>query len=164
MKPRISIVVAVGENREIGKDNKLPWNIPEDRKRFQDITMGHPVIMGRKTFESILGYIKKPLPGRTNIVVTRDLHYQVEGVITVHSLEEAIEAAKKYDKNEIFIGGGGELYKQALPIVDRLYLTIVRGTFEADAFFPDYSDFKKNIHEELGMTENYIYTYKILEK
>ncbi len=164
MQPKISIVVAIGKNREIGKDNKIPWSIPEDRKRFKDITMGHPVIMGRKTFESILSYIKKPLPGRTNIVVTRDLNYHVEGAIIVHSLAEALAEAKKHDQKEIIIGGGGQLFQEALPMVDRLYLTIVDGEFAADSFFPDYSDFKKIIHEEKGEASGYIYTYTVLER
>lgn len=164
MKPIISIVVAIDNNLGIGKDNKIPWNMPDDRKRFRDITMGHPVIMGRKTFESILSYIRKPLPGRTNIVVTRDTNYYVEGAITAHSLDEALQIAKEHDKKEIIIGGGSELFKQAMPVVDRLYLTVVDGTFEADTFFPDYSNFTKKAHEEMGEANGFKYKYLILEK
>jgi dihydrofolate reductase len=164
MNPTISIVVAIDNNLGIGKDNRIPWDMPNDRKRFKDITMGHPVIMGRKTFESILSYIKKPFPGRTNIVVTRDTNYHVEGAITAHSLDEALQIAKDHDQEEIIIGGGSDLFKQALPVVNRLYLTIVDGTFSADTFFPDYSDFTKTVHEETGEANGFKYKYVILEK
>ncbi len=164
MKPKISIVVAIGKNREIGNKNMIPWDLPEDRKRFKKITIGHPVIMGRKTFESILSYIKKPLPNRTNIVVTRDQQYRVDGALTAHSLEEALEIAKKYDQKEKIIGGGADLYRQALLFVDRLYLTVIDKEFEADSFFPDYSDFKNKVHEEDGKENGFSYKYIILEK
>lgn len=162
--PKISIVVAIGENRAIGKGNKLLWDIPEDRNRFRDITRGHPVIMGRKTFESILSYIGKPLPKRTNIIITRDPNYIYEGCIVVHSLEEALKIAKEKDSEEIFIGGGGQIYEQAMPYVTNLYLTIVKDSPEADAFFPDYSDFKKVLKKEEHESNGYQYTWIDLEK
>lgn len=127
----ISIIVAVTENGVIGKDNQLIWRLPDDLKRFKKLTMGHPIIMGRKTFDSI----GKPLPGRTSIVITRNPDYKVDDVFVVHSLEEAIEAAKQIESDEAFIIGGGELYKQALPICDKLYVTEVKTVMEGDAFF-----------------------------
>src|ERR1700722_9338336 len=115
-KPKICIVVAIGRNRELGKDEKLLWHIPEDLKRFKALTLGHPIIFGRKTFESVLGYnTGKPLPGRTNIVVTRDLDYTYEGALVAISLKQAIEIAGKVDPEEIHIGGGAQLYEQVLP-------------------------------------------------
>lgn len=148
-KPQVCIVVAIGRNRELGKEGKLLWHIPDDLKRFKALTLGHPVIMGRKTFESILAYLGKPLPGRTNIVVTRDADYAHEGVVVAHSLEEALEMAKGLDGEEIHIGGGAQLYEQALPHVDKLYLTLVDDAPEADAFFPPYEgQFTRVVHEE----------------
>lgn len=174
-KPRISIVAAIGKNREIGKDNDLLWNIPEDRKRFREITWGHPVIWGRKTFESVLTYIHKAPPGRTNIVVTRNrddfLHRHPEldsgspKLIIVDSLEEALQKAKPSEgADEIFIGGGGQLWEQSMTQIDRLYLTIVQGDYTADTFFPDYSDFKKIISEENHESGEYTYKFLVLEK
>lgn len=146
---KVCIVVAIGRNRELGKDEKLLWHIPEDLKRFKALTLGHPVIMGRKTFESIVGYLGKPLPGRTNIVVTRDSAWSYEGVIVCHSLEEAIAKGKELDTEEVHIGGGAQLYEQALPLVDKLYLTFIDDAKEADTFFPPFeSEFKEVKREE----------------
>lgn len=143
-KPVISAIAAIAENRALGKDNKLLFHIPEDMKRFKELTTGHVVIMGRKTYESI----GRPLKNRTNIVVTRRSTPEVEGITVKHSIEEAIEYAKTIETEEIFIIGGGEIYTQALPFTDRLYLTIVKGSPEADTFFPDYSEFKKEIQRK----------------
>lgn len=155
-KPLISIVVAISEgNRAIGKDNKLPWHIPEDLKRFKNITSGHPIIMGRKTFESI----GRPLPNRTNIIITRDPSYQAENCVVVSSIEEAIQVATSYDNDEIFIIGGGEIFKQALPFVDKLYLTVVKGNIQGDVFFPDYSSFSKTVKQESHSSNGYTYTF-----
>jgi dihydrofolate reductase len=132
-KPRIALVVAVAENGVIGRDNKLPWRIREDVRWFKEKTMGKPCIVGRKTYES---FPKRPLPGRTNIVVTRDRAYRAEGAVVVHSLEAALEAASRETPEEIAIIGGTELYLQALPIADRIYLTSVHGAFEGDTTFP----------------------------
>src|SRR3989338_11599741 len=122
-KPRICAVVAIGRNRELGKAGKLLWHIPEDLKRFKKLTIGHPVIMGRKTFESIVSYLGKPLPGRTSIVLTKnsnnDLRNRYE-VVIAGSLEEGIKKAKELDDEEIFIVGGASVYEQALPLADRL--------------------------------------------
>ena len=168
--PKICLIAAMSENRVIGKDNKLPWNIPEDLKHFREVTQGHPVIMGRKTFESI----GRLLPKRMNIIVTRDASYKVEGATIVTSLDKAIEIAKNYEatplrqgfegQREIFIIGGGQIFELAILLADRLYLTIVHTKIEGDAYFPEYSDFKKVISDKNGNSEEYIYTFLILER
>ncbi|MDP3965702.1 MAG: dihydrofolate reductase [bacterium] len=154
-KPLITAVVAIGRNRELGKNDKLLWHIPDDLKRFKRLTLGHPIIMGRKTFESIVGHIGGPLPDRTNIVVTRQSDYiDLVGrygnqVVIVRSVEEGIEKAKTLDSAEIHIGGGAEVYKQAFPYIDKLYLTIIDDEKEADTFFPPYEHmFTKKVFEE----------------
>lgn len=164
-KPHVAIVVAIGKNREIGKGGKLLWHISDDMKRFKQLTLGHPVIMGRKTFESIIGILGKPLPGRTNIVVTRDIDWKFDGVLVFHSLEEALTKARELDKVEVHIGGGADLYKQALPYVDRLYLTLVDDTQDADTYFPEYdTEFTKKISEEAREHEGLKYTWVTLER
>lgn len=155
-KPLISIIAAIGSNRELGKDNKLLWHIPDDLKRFKEITFRHPVIMGRTTFAS-LG--SKPLPGRTNIIVTHDENYQVPNCLIAHSLEEAIRLANAKEKREIFIIGGGQIYHQAINFADKLYLTVVRGDFPADTFFPDYSKFKKIVFQKEESYKQHRYTF-----
>src|SRR3989344_5111196 len=160
----ICIIAALaGENRVIGKDGKLPWpNISTDMKHFKDLTGRHPVIMGRITFESIIESLKKPLPNRQNIMITRK-RLSIDGVMVKHSLEEAIEQGKRLDSEKVFIIGGGEIYKQALELplreqISRLYLTIVEGDFSGDTFFPDYSGFKK-IKEEEGEEKGIKYKF-----
>ena len=128
---RLSAIVAMAANRCIGKDNTLPWRLPADLKRFKQLTMGHTLIMGRKTYESI----GRPLPGRTMIVVTRQRDYAPEGVRVVHSLEQALEQARGDD--EVFIAGGADLYRQSMERVRRLYLTRIEREYEGDAFFPE---------------------------
>jgi dihydrofolate reductase len=140
IKPPIVIVVAMGKNRALGKDDKLLWHIPDDLKRFRALTKGHPVILGRKTFESILGYIGKPLPERVNIILTRDAKWSYPGVTTAHSLDEALAKARALNPMEIHIGGGAALYEQVLPQVDRLHLTLIDDEKEADTFFPPYEE------------------------
>ena len=127
----ITIIAAVSENNALGKDNKLVWHLPNDFKRFKELTTGHYIIMGRKTFESF----PKPLPNRTHIIVTRQKYYSPEGCIVVNSIEEAIAKCPK--KEEIFIIGGGEIYKQSLPYSDKIQLTRVHGNLEADTHFPE---------------------------
>ena len=156
----ISAIAAISSNRGLGYKNDLLFKIPADMKRMRSLTMGHPIIMGRKTHESI----GRPRPKRTNIIVTRDKVYTAEGCLVVHSVEEAIELAKQHDANEIFIFGGGEIYKQAMPYVSRLYLTVVDGEFPADTFFPDYSSFTNIISEEKYQEEDYTYTFLTLER
>lgn len=131
---KIILVAAHAQNRVIGKNNELVWHLPRDFKHFKEATLGHPIVMGRKTFESL----GKPLPKRTSIIITRDRHYQKEGCIVVYSLDEAISEAKKLDEH-IYIIGGAEIYKQALPIANLMYLTEVKANPEGDAFFPEFS-------------------------
>lgn len=127
----ISIIVAVAANGVIGSGNRMPWHIPEDLKRFKAITTGHPVVMGRKTFESL----GRPLPNRTNVVITRNRDYRAEGATVVGSLYEAL--ALFGQDEEIFIIGGGEIYKQAMEIAEKLYITRIRHEFDGDTYFPD---------------------------
>lgn len=127
---KISIIVAISENNAIGKNNELLWHLPKDLKRFKAITTGHTIIMGRNTFESI----GKPLPNRHSVIITSNKDYHVEGVTVVHSIAEAFELTKNED--EVFIIGGGKIYEATLPFANKLYLTIVHDTFEADTFFP----------------------------
>lgn len=140
----LSIIVVIGKNREIGCNNKLLWNIPKDMERFTKITKGHPVLMGDKTFESI----GKALPNRKNIIITRNKNYQAKGCKICYSIEDAIKLGNQMDKQEIFIIGGGSIYKQTIDIADKLYLTVVDDTPEADTYFPDYSEFKNIVYEE----------------
>ena len=149
------MIAALAENRAIGKDNKLLWHIPEDFKRFKTITSGHPIIMGRKTYQSI----GKPLPNRSNIVVTRDENFTADGCIIVNSLEEGLQKAQAIDQEEIFIIGGGELYRLGMQYADKLYLTIVHKEFEGDTFFPDYSDFKNVLFKQKSESNGYTYTF-----
>ncbi|HRN96157.1 MAG TPA: dihydrofolate reductase [Candidatus Levybacteria bacterium] len=157
---KISLIAAISENKVIGRDNALPWHISEDLKRFKAITKGHPVIMGRKTYESI----GRLLPNRTNIIITRDKDYKVNEAITVSSIESAIEEAKKVDQEEIFIIGGGQIFEQVIEIADKLYLTIVHTSIDGDVYFPDYSEFTEEIYKKDSSNENFTYTFLDLEK
>ncbi|MBY0536871.1 MAG: dihydrofolate reductase [Chitinophagaceae bacterium] len=132
----VSIVVAVSENLAIGKDNQLLWHLPNDMKFFKNTTWAMPVIMGRKTFESL----GKPLNGRTNIVITRNEDWKQEGVLVAKSLEQAIELAKTVDAKEAYVIGGGEIYKQALPYCNKLYITKVHTQIDGDTYFPKISE------------------------
>lgn len=141
--PHAPIVIVAGmskPNRVIGKDNGLLWHVPADLKRFKALTFGHPVIMGQKTFDSIMEILGKPLPGRTNIVVTRDKDYKRPGAKITHSLPEAVAVAQSEDPTEIHIGGGGEIYRQMLPYVSRLHVTWYFDEKEGDTFFPDFEN------------------------
>lgn len=160
--PKISLIAAIASgNRALGKDNKLIYQVPEDLKRFQDLTSGHAIIMGRKTFESI-GH---PLPNRTNIVITRDPNYSSSGIIVTHSLDGALRIAKKKEQDKIFIIGGGQIYQEAMGLADKLYLTVVEGNPEADTFFPDYSQFKRVIWQsEQQESDGFKYRFLELEK
>lgn len=158
--PKISAIAAISKNRVLGKGNRLIYHIPEDQKRYRQLTTGHVLIMGRKTFESM----GRPLPNRTNIVVSRDPNYQAPGTIVTHSLEEALAKAKEIEKSEIFINGGGEIYSKALPITDKLYLTIVDQEAAGDAFFPAYDNFKKIAFQQEGEYQGLKYTFLDLER
>jgi dihydrofolate reductase len=128
---RLSAIVAMSENRVIGVDNTLPWHLPADLQHFKKVTMGKPIVMGRKTYESI----GRPLPGRCNIVMTRDITFQAPGCIVVHSMASALEAVPA-DSVEVFIIGGAELFETMLPSLQRLYVTIVHHDFTGDTYFP----------------------------
>lgn len=172
---KISIIAAMDEKRGIGKDNKIPWHIKEDFKRFRTLTSGHPIVMGRKTWDSLPF---KPLPNRLNIVVSRKAGKLAQGASVVISLDDALTLAKQYESDkskqdtthiqEVFIIGGGQIFEQALPFADKLYLTIVESPsadgFGADTFFPDYSDFKKVVFERKGESEGLKYTFLELER
>lgn len=155
-KPLICIIVAIAEDLAIGKNNKLLWNIPEDLQHFKKITSGHPVIMGENTFYSI----GKPLPNRLNIVLSPNMKLTIPGAKVCNSIPEAIKLASSVDQEEIFFIGGGQVYKQALEIADKLYLTIVEGKFDADTFFPEYRRiFKKVISEKKSSDKSYHYRF-----
>lgn len=130
-RPKLSIIVAMSRNGVIGRGNRMPWHLPADLKHFKDTTMGHAIIMGRKTFESI----GRPLPGRRNIVITHRQDYQAPGCEVVHSLEQALGLLD--DDEEAFIIGGATLYQQALPLADRLYITRIDAVVEGDIYFPN---------------------------
>ena len=152
----ISAIAAIGKNNVIGQNNDLVWKIPDDLARFREITKGHPVIMGRRTFESI----GRPLPDRTNIVISREKDYATEGVSVVYSVDEAIEKAKSLGNDEIFVIGGGEIYRQFMPYTDKLYLTIIDAEADGDVFFPDYSEFSNVILSKQEASGSYTYTFE----
>lgn len=160
-KPKISLICAVAEkNRAIGKDNALLWNIPADLKHFKAVTSGHSVVMGQRTFESI----GRALPNRDNIVITSDPKFRQLGVEICYSIPEALAEARKGEKEEVFIIGGGSIYAQTIDLADRLYLTLVEGDFEADTFFPDYRAFREVESSEIIEDNGYRFRYVILEK
>lgn len=132
-EPIVALIVAVAENGVIGKEGRLPWRISEDMKWFKEKTLGKPSVMGRKTWESLP---KRPLPGRTSIVVTRERNYKAEGGVVAHSLDEALAIAAREAAPEIMILGGAEIYRAALPKAGRIYLTSVHGEFDGDTHFP----------------------------
>ncbi len=160
MNPCISAIFAMSRNRVIGVGGYLPWDIPEDLEYFRSVTKGHPVIMGRKTFEAI----GRLLPNRPNIIVTRNLDFSFPGAVVFHTVEEALAYAKTLDDVEVFIIGGAEIFTLAKSYIDRLYLTIVDAEIEGDTYFPEYSEFSVITSERVGSDENFKYTFYILEK
>lgn len=147
----ISLLVAMDKNRVIGKDNQLPWHLPEDLKYFKRITMGHKIIMGRKTFESI----GRPLPGRDNFVVTRDQSYKAEGCHILHSVDDIFEIDKSSSGDELFIIGGAELFRHVLPNANRLYITHIDAEFAGDTFFPEINEEQwKLLSKKKGITND----------
>ena len=133
--PHISILVAMAKNRVIGRNNALPWQLPPDLKRFKELTMGHHIVMGRKTYESI----GRPLPGRTSVIITRQPDYQVPGAIVVTSIDQALKvcsAGKEVDQ-EIFVIGGAQIYRQSLGLCQRIYITEIQQEFDGDTLFPE---------------------------
>ena len=159
---QISIIAAMANGRVIGIDNTLPWRLPADLQHFKTMTMGKPILMGRKTYESI----GRPLPGRTNVVVSRNDAYQPEGVIKAHSICEAFAQVIAHD--EVMIVGGASFYDQMLPFANRLYLTLIHADFEGDAFFPDYdpADWREAARADHPADENnpHPYSFLILER
>lgn len=161
---RLAIIVAQAENRTIGINNKLPWHLPEDLKYFKQVTMAKPIIMGRKTYESI----GRPLPGRTNIVISRDSSYQREGIRVVHSLEAARDLAESIcvieGQDEAMVIGGSQIYVEALAACDRLYLTQVHADVEGDAHFPafDMSEWQELGRETFASDERNPYNYSFI--
>ena len=160
----ISLVVAAAENNVIGKDNKLLWHLPNDMKFFKNTTWGMPVIMGRKTFESL----GKPLAGRTNIVMTRDKDWSAKGTQAVPNLEEALKVAAETDAKEAYIIGGGEIFKQSLPMANRIYLTRVHASPEGDAFFPSFRESEWNLLSQLDFAADakhaYGYSFQVWQR
>jgi dihydrofolate reductase len=159
---RVSLIVAVSTNGVIGRDGDLPWRMPEDLKRFKSLTMGHHLVVGRKTWEEV----GQPLPGRMMVVVTRARDFQVAGVTVVHSLQEALDVA--HNDDEVFIAGGGEIYRQALPLADRLYLTRIHAEIEGDTTFPEFdqSEWRLVEREDHDADERnpYPYSFIVYEK
>jgi dihydrofolate reductase len=157
----ISLIVAHDSNRVIGKDNELPWHLPEDLGYFKKMTMGKAMVMGRKTYESI----GRPLPGRLSIVVTRNPDYTAEGVVVVNDLKVGIEKAKAYAP-EVMIIGGAEIFNMVMEIADRLYITLIQAEFEGDTFFPSYEDewTLKSTSEEIISKNGTSFVYQIYDK
>jgi len=165
---RVSLIVAASENNIIGKDNDLIWHLPKDMRFFKETTIGHHIIMGRKNFESI-PHKFRPLPKRTNIVITRQKDYKASGCITLNSIEDALEIAKRNNDNEPFIIGGGQIYKIALDrnLIDRIYLTRIHHKFDGDTYFPELSDEWREINKIENKIDNkhkYNYDFIILER
>lgn len=154
------IVAIQKKDRGIGRNNALLWHISEDLKRFKALTMGHPIIMGENTYKSI----GRALPGRLNIVVTRNPDLVIEGCTVCHTLDEAFRVAAENDQKEIFVIGGGEMYRSALPFAERLYVTEVESDVEADTFFPEFGDFQKIKEEGEGENEGVKYVFALYEK
>ncbi len=165
---KVSLIVAVSENNVIGKDNNLIWHLPKDMKFFKNTTLHHHVIMGRKNFESI-PHKFRPLPNRTNIIISRKTNYTAANSLVVSSIQKALEIAKENSDPEPFIIGGGEIYKLALKLdlVDRIYLTRIHGVFEGDTFFPELDNSWKEISKEDHLSDekhDYDFSFIILEK
>lgn len=158
-RPRLSLIAAVGSNRVIGRDGALPWHLPEDLKRFKALTMGHTIVMGRKTHESI----GRLLPGRHTIIVTRQRGYRVDGATVVHSIEEALDRAAG---DEVFVIGGGEIYAAALPLADRLHLTELALAPEGDARFPafDHSHWRETSRDARRMDDGTTFDFVVYDR
>ncbi len=162
MPPKISAIVAMSENRVIGDNNQLPWHLPADLKYFKTLTSGHPILMGRKTHESI----GRPLPNRTNIILTRNRDYQTDGCMVVTSVQDAMQQVNGSD--ELFIIGGAEIYQQLMPQIQRIYLTIVHEDFHGDAFFPvlhaeEWREVSREEHVADDANE-YDYSFVVMER
>lgn len=154
---RLSIIAAMSLDRVIGRDNRLPWRLPSDWARFKKLTMGHCLLMGRKTFESI----GRPLPGRTTVLLTRQREYAPADVLVAYSLEEAL---RMVTGDEVFVAGGAEVYRQTLPRADRLYLTVIKTRFQGDTYFPEYdeADWQLLTQEQHEATDENPYPHSFL--
>ncbi|MCX7086000.1 MAG: dihydrofolate reductase [Methylococcales bacterium] len=157
---KISLIVAMATNRAIGLDNKMPWHLSADLKKFKAITMGSPIVMGRKTYESI----GRPLPGRSNIIISRNLDYQQTDCLVFNDIKTAIAASSK-ESEEIFIIGGAELYKATLPLADNLYLTLINQEFTGDTFFPeiDFKAWSEASREDISDDPSVNFSYSFLK-
>ena len=153
----ISLIVAASANNVIGKNGKLPWNLPNDMRFFKNTTWAMPIIMGRKTYEDV----NKPLPGRINVVITRNKDWKAEDTITASDVQDAIQKASTANCNEVFIIGGGEVFKQSMELADRIYLTRVHTTIDGDAFFPVIDDTKWDLvfNEDFPADEKHAFAY-----
>jgi dihydrofolate reductase len=149
----ICAILAMSQNRVIAREGRLPWDLPEDLAFFKKMTLEHPVIMGRKTYESM----GQALPNRVNIVISRDKNYTLSDALTTLSLDTAIKLAKEKEKNEVFIIGGASIYAQALPLADKLYITKIKGVYEGDTYFPDYAEFKTVLSEKKSTDGNLVF-------
>lgn len=158
-KCSLSLIVCMAENHVIGNQNKMPWNLPQDLQRFKKLTLGHPILMGRKTHESI----GRVLPGRENIVISRNSEFKSEGVRVFSSLEQGLDFLKKTTR-EAFVIGGAEIYRLALPLVDKIYLTIIHQPFEGDAFFPDIPKENFKLVSQEDFTEPYSFSFLDYER
>lgn len=162
--PILSIIVAVAENGVIGKNNEIPWQLPMDMKFFKETTMGHHMVTGRKNYESI----GRPLPGRTMVIATRDSEFTAPGSLLADSIEEAIQLAMELEKEEVFIIGGGEIYRQTLHLVDRLYITKIHESFDGDVFFPQINESQwKEVRSQLILADEkhkYSFTFYVYER
>nr|AIA13048.1 Dihydrofolate reductase [uncultured bacterium]AIA13124.1 Dihydrofolate reductase [uncultured bacterium]AIA13423.1 Dihydrofolate reductase [uncultured bacterium] len=160
----ISFLVAMDEKRGIGKAGGLPWRLSSDLKRFRELTMGHHIIVGRKTFESI----GKPLPGRQMIIVTRSESFAPAGCFIAHSISDAISLARERGESELFVCGGAEIYAQMLGVADRMYLTLVHADSEADTFFPEWDSSEwvemESEHRTADEKNQYPFTFKVLAR
>jgi dihydrofolate reductase len=149
---KISLIAALTDDGVIGKDGKIPWHLSEDLKRFKAKTMGHPVVMGRKTFEAIVASLGKPLPGRTNVVITRNRQFRPVGALAFGCLRDALTYLRSRGESQVFIIGGGEIYQQAIECADEMLLTYVHEKHEGDTFFPkfDAAQWEETLREEHG--------------
>lgn len=158
----VSLIAAMDKRHGIGRDNQLPWHLSADLKKFRELTMGHHIIVGRKTFESI----GKPLPGREMIIVTRDRNFKAEGCAIHHSLAEAIELARSHGESEVFVCGGAEIYQHSIALADRLYLTFVDAKIIADTFFPEFDPAewseRESVFHPADEKNEFPFTFKLL--
>lgn len=156
----IAMIAAVAENGVIGKDNDLAWSLPDDMKYFMNTTKGHYIVLGRKNYDSLPPKFR-PLPNRTNVVITRQSDLQLEGAHIVNTLEEAFEFCKKNNQEKIFVIGGGQIYKLALPYADTLYITEVHHSFDGDTYFPEFdkNEWMEVSREPHGMDERHLYPF-----